>query len=102
MTILFLLIGLLCVGILWRRSRPGITLAIASLVGLFVWAWTPFTTFFSASLEWRFPVTPQNPVQAEAIVVLSARIYPPDESQPEVLPGYGLYLRCHRAAQLYK
>src|SRR4051794_31754026 len=102
MTVLFLLIAILCAGIFWRRSRLGTFLSIASLAGVFIWSWTPFTTAFSGSLEWQFPVQPQRPRDAQAIVVLSAKIYPPDESQSEVLPGYGLYRRCHRAALLYK
>src|SRR4051794_39586391 len=102
MTVLFVCLVVLFAGIWLRRSRLGAALLVASSLAIFVWAWTPFTTAFTGALEWRFLPVAQSPFDTQAIVVLSGRIYPPDESQHEVLPGYGLYRRCHQAALLYK
>ena len=96
-------IFLLFIGeLLRRRSRWGSYLSIAALIGLFLWSWPPSTALFAGTLE-RWYSYSHNPVgNADAIVVLSASVYPRDASEPEMLPGYGTYLRCQYAAWLYR
>lgn len=86
-------------GIAWRRER----LAFAAIgIALFLWTWPPFEALFSASLERPFPITAFPPKDADVIVVLGANLYPRDASQPDPLPGFNTYLRCQRAAWLYR
>jgi uncharacterized SAM-binding protein YcdF (DUF218 family) len=97
------LIFLLIIGeLLRKRFRAARYVAMAALLGLFLWSWPPSTALFEGTLErWYsfggFPVG-----EAGAIVVLSASAYSPDASQPEVLPGYGTFVRCRYAAWLYR
>lgn len=95
-----LFVGILlagCAGAVLRRRRVVLT----ALAAMYVWSWTPFTAFFAWTLE-RQVATPKEGAANGAIVVLSGSFYPPDGTQPEILPGYGTYLRCHHAAMLYK
>jgi uncharacterized SAM-binding protein YcdF (DUF218 family) len=96
--ILFVL--LVIVFVLLRSHR---TLWV-SLIGaaLFLWSWPPSTALLAYTLEHRYPVTRFPQSDAGAFVVLSASISPPNDSQPEVLPSYGTFLRCEHAAWLYR
>jgi len=94
---LFLWIVVLGAGLFLRSRR----VAWAAWAGLFLWAWPPAAALFSATLESRVPAE-QLPADAEAIVVLSAGSYAPDESEPEALPNQATYLRCHYATWLYR
>ena len=88
--------------VLRRRSRRNVLVGLAALVGLFLWSWPPSTALFAYTLERRYPITRIPAGDAEAIVVLGANVYAPDASQPEPLPGYSTFLRCQRAAWLYR
>src|ERR1017187_9901958 len=88
------LILLLVMGELLRqRFRRGGYLSMAALIGLFLWSWPPSTALFARTLE-RWYSFGHYPVgEADAIVVLSASVYPDRKSEPEALPGYGTFLR---------
>lgn len=87
----------------WQGRRPaGRRIALAAAVAMFVWGSDPFTTFFAWTLERQVDRRALPAGDAQAIVVLSGSFYPPDETQPEILPGYGTYLRCEHAARLYR
>ena len=102
MTLFFGLILVLAAAvILFPGRRVGRPLAVGSIVAMFLWGWGPGAALFSRTLEGQFPFRRLPPDDASAIVVLSGSFYPPDRSQPETLPGYGTYLRCHHAARLY-
>jgi uncharacterized SAM-binding protein YcdF (DUF218 family) len=83
------------------RFRSGRYLSIAAIVALFLWSWPPSTALFACTLERWYPLGHLPANNAEAIVVLSASVYPIDPSEPEVLPGDGTFLRCRYAAWLY-
>jgi uncharacterized SAM-binding protein YcdF (DUF218 family) len=84
----------------WRSRRN--LLGIALVAALFLWSWPPSTALFAYSLERWYPPTPFPEGDAEAIVVLSGGLYDVDRSQPEALPLYDTFLRCQRAAWLYR
>ena len=97
------LILLLVMGeLLRRRFRCGRYLSMAALIGLFLWSWPPSTALFASTLERWYSFAPYPVGEADAIVVLSSSVYPSDASEPEVLPGYGTFLRCRYAAWLYR
>src|ERR1017187_9420820 len=97
------LILLLVMGeLLRRRFRRGRYLSMAALIGLFLWSWPPSTALFALTLERRHSFAQYAAGEADAIVVLSASVYPSDASEPEALPGYGTFLRCQYAAWLYR
>ena len=54
------------------------------------------------SLEWRYPPQNEVPEDAEAIVVLSGYVRPPNGAAAEVELGSDTLLRCLHAARLYK
>jgi uncharacterized SAM-binding protein YcdF (DUF218 family) len=58
--------------------------------------------WFSGTLEKRYSVDPVPRGSGDAIVVLSAGVYPADASQPQALPDWDCFLRCERAAWLYR
>jgi uncharacterized SAM-binding protein YcdF (DUF218 family) len=78
-------------------SRP-----VKAPLGLFLWSWPPSTALFARTLERWYSFAPYPEGEADAIVVLSASVYPSDASEPEVVPGYGTFLRCRYAAWLYR
>ena len=97
------LIFLLVMGeLLRKRFRFGRHLSMAALIGLFLWSWPPSTALFARTLEGWYSFGHYPAGEAEAIVVLSASVYPSDMSEPETLPGYGTFLRCRYAAWLYR
>src|ERR1017187_9118388 len=97
------LIFLLVMGeLLRKRFRCGRYLSMAALIGLFLWSWPPSTALFARTLERWYSFGHYPAGEADAIVVLSASVYPSDPSEPEALPGYGTFLRCRHAAWLYR
>jgi uncharacterized SAM-binding protein YcdF (DUF218 family) len=96
------LLVLLTVGLILRRLLVGRIFAAAAALGMFLWSWEPFSAWFGRTLETGLPTQSVPAGDADAIVVLSGRFYPPDPAQPEVLPGYDTYLRCHHAAVLFR
>ena len=93
------LIFLLVMGeLLRKRFRSGGYLSMAAVLGLFLWSWPPSTALFARILERWYSFAPYPAGQADAIVILSASVYPSDTSEPEVLPGCGTFLRCRYAA----
>lgn len=92
----------LMAGVVRYRSRYGRPLLIAGSVGLFLWAWPPAAWLFAATLEPRSFADPAKITAAEAIAVLSGGVYRADASEPETLPAFNTYLRCHYAAWLYR
>jgi uncharacterized SAM-binding protein YcdF (DUF218 family) len=83
------------------RSRRLIVPALAVL-GLFLSAWPPVDWLLSRPLEMWYPVQPIPPAPAEAIVVLSSNVAPPEAARPFSLPDQDTYSRCRFAAWLYK
>jgi uncharacterized SAM-binding protein YcdF (DUF218 family) len=97
------LILLLAMGELRRkRFRCGSYLSTVALIGLFLWSWPPSAALFARTLERAYSFGHYPAGEAEAIVVLSASVYRADASEPEMLPGYGTFLRCPYAAWLYR
>lgn len=85
-----------------RGWKFGKALTITALVGLFLWSWPPIAWLLSGSLEWWFPPAGFSSRDAQAIVVLSGGMQPPDPTQPETLPSLDTYLRCSHAAWVYQ
>jgi len=101
------LLSLLAYAALWYRRRerrrrlvmmglPIIALTIAS---------TPIASFLAlGSLEWQVPrrTDPEAEERAEAIVVLSGGMIPPDVGRPRALPAPDTFWRCLHAAELHR
>src|SRR4051812_3766593 len=100
MTVLFFLLLLAAAGVVMGRRSGRVIVAVA-IAAMFVWGSDVAASRFAGLLERGFAAgAPAG--DADAIVVLGASTYPPDDTQPEILPGYGTYLRCHHAARLYR
>ncbi|NLS95777.1 MAG: YdcF family protein [Planctomycetaceae bacterium] len=64
---------------------------------------TPVAAFFAAgSLEWPFPSRDSGQSSAEAIIVLSAWVIPPDEVRTEPELDASTLYRCLKAVELYR
>ncbi|MDR3703994.1 MAG: YdcF family protein [Candidatus Sulfopaludibacter sp.] len=96
-----LALALLAAGLMAHRNRTWWRIALVAWAGLFLWSWAPFAWLTSGTLEWFYPVAAFPAGGAEAIVVLSANVVPPNASQPEPEAGFSTYLRCRHAAWLY-
>lgn len=97
-----LLIAGLLLAVFGRKSpRFAGRMALVSVL-LFLWSWPPFSTLFSGTLEWWYPVRPYPQGDAQAIVVLSGGVYTHDASEPEDLPNLSTLVRCSYAAWLYQ
>jgi uncharacterized SAM-binding protein YcdF (DUF218 family) len=92
---------LMAAGLWAPRNRMLRRVAIAAWIGLFLWSWAPVSWLTSGSLEWRYPVRLIPAGDAEAIVVLSANVIPPNASRPEPEADRNTYMRCRYAAWLY-
>ncbi|NIP84457.1 MAG: hypothetical protein GTO03_02425 [Planctomycetales bacterium] len=99
--VVLLLVLLLC---LRRRSTDhrrllNVLTAVAVLLYLFC---TPAVSYLAkATLEWQYPPLKNRPADAQAIVVLSAGLVPPDETRPRARLNYASVIRCFRGAELY-
>lgn len=82
------------------RARRLLVVSLFSLVVLF--SWPPVSYLASKTLEWYYPVAHIPSGEAEAIVVLSATVYPARGARPTPLPSYSTFKRCRHAAWLYK
>lgn len=99
---LLLLLLALTAGLVGSRARLGRWMAAAALASVFLCSWPPFSWLASGTLEWRYPAVSIPAAPADAIVVLSAAVRPPNASQPEAALAENTYLRCRHAAWLYK
>lgn len=101
--LLFVLTGL-AVANLWRKRRETrgrltmLTLAFAALA----LTSTPAVSHLAlGSLEWQYPPLDRRPADAEAIVVLSAGVIPPDATRGRAELDEDTIRRCLHAARLY-
>jgi uncharacterized SAM-binding protein YcdF (DUF218 family) len=71
---------------------------------LLLWGMSmPYAAFYAkGSLEWSYPPGVERPEDAEAIVVLSGFVRPPDKTLSEAVLGENTFLRCMEAAKLYR
>jgi uncharacterized SAM-binding protein YcdF (DUF218 family) len=97
--LLVLLAGIGGIRAVFRRGR---FLPLAAALVLFVWCWPPFGWWFSGTLERGYPAQATPGGAGDAMVVLSAGLYPADATQPEALPAWDCFLRCERAVWLYR
>jgi len=88
---------------LWRKSKGGkpVLLALA-VIGLFLFSWLPFARMVLHPFEEHFPPRALPAGDAQAIVVISGVMSPPNPATHEHLLGNDTYLRCLYAAWLYK
>lgn len=85
----------------WRELRRGRGWLAAGLLGLFATAWPPVAWLVSRPLEgWYARGT--NIGKVEAIVALSGGVFPPTVENPLPMLAPDSYLRCQRAADLYR
>lgn len=77
-------------------------LLTAGVVGCFLLSWDPVAWLVALPLESQYSPTLTLPTNAQAIVVLAGRVYPPNDFRPYVLAGEDTYQRCYHAAWLYK
>src|SRR4051794_26081584 len=94
----------LTVANLWRKRRETrgrlvlVTLAFVPLPRPSIPAVSHLAV---GSLEWQSPPPGQRPADAEAIVVLSAGVTPPDDARGRAEPDEDGIRRCLHAARLY-
>jgi uncharacterized SAM-binding protein YcdF (DUF218 family) len=90
---------------LWRKrreTRRRLWLLTLAFLGLTL-ASLPIASYFVAgSLEWQYPPPDSDPVNVEAIVVLSGGMRPPDEVRAQAELTEDSLQRCLHAAQLYR
>jgi len=100
---LFLLVFALETYRLWRQLKRGkpVLLGVA-VIGLFLFSWLPFARMVLRPFEERFPPRASPAGDAQAIVVISGVMSPPNPATHEHFVGSDTYLRCLYAAWLYK
>lgn len=97
--LVFLLISL--IGLFRTRKRSGILMPAVGVLGLFLLSWPPVDWLLSRPLETWYPQQPFPAGSADAIVVLSAGVSPPQYERPYSLADHDTYERCEFAAWLY-
>jgi hypothetical protein len=78
---LFYLLLLVALLNLWRKPRPPrrrLLLMTGAFAGLTVVCCSPMAYLALGSLEWRYPPLEHRPADAQAIVVLSSGVLPPN------------------------
>jgi uncharacterized SAM-binding protein YcdF (DUF218 family) len=102
-TILYALLALGLIA-LWRVRPPVPRRLLLLLTATFVLLsllCMPVVVYFAVgSLEWSYPPLRERPA-ADAIVVLSGYVKPPDDLHPEAELGVSTLYRCLRAADVY-
>jgi uncharacterized SAM-binding protein YcdF (DUF218 family) len=99
-TLLFLLTGLAVLN-LWRRRKESRRrlLALTASFGLLYALTTPLAGhLLVGSLEWQYPPLQEVPADADAVVVLSGGMSPPDRVRPKGVLGDDTLLRCMQGA----
>ncbi len=102
--LLIFVLGLLVFS-LWRRGEVGRRrkrLFAVSIAVLYLGSTPAVTYFLLGSLEWDYPPTTERPENVDAIVILSAGIYPPDAIRPTAVLGERSVTRCIRGAELFE
>jgi uncharacterized SAM-binding protein YcdF (DUF218 family) len=97
--LLFLLI--IAVGLFRMRKCRGVLLPALGLLGLFLLSWPPMDWVLSRPLEAWYRLQPLPAAPADAIVVLSVGVNPPQYERPYSLPDKETYERCEFAAWLH-
>jgi uncharacterized SAM-binding protein YcdF (DUF218 family) len=103
LTIFFGALGAAGVYVWWRQ--PEARRALRWPLAVFVVAWltlTPAIIYWPAYVfERAFPAVAQMPSEVDAIVVLSAGVYPPTKLEPQTRADDATLRRCATAARLY-
>ncbi len=87
----------------FRYRRPGSRKwIVVGLAGIFLICCRPTEWLFSRVLESSYSAAPPAFEDAQAIVVLSAKIGSPQPGRPYALPGWNTYERTVYAAWLYQ
>jgi uncharacterized SAM-binding protein YcdF (DUF218 family) len=92
--------GLVRAWLVCKDQKPW--LLTAGVVGCFLLSWDPVAWLIALPLESPYPPASGLPDDAQAMVVLAGRVYPPNDFRPYVLAGEDTYQRCYHAAWLYK
>jgi len=100
----YLLTGLGLVMLWWRRREARWRLAAVTLpfVLLMLLSLPVVAHVALGTLEWQYPPRAQMPNEAEAIVVLSGYVYPPDAVRQEPELAEDTLYRCLHAVRLYR
>jgi len=98
--LVFLVVTL--IGLVPLRGCRGMWLASLGVSGLLLVSWPPVDWLLFRPLEARYPVRPFQSAPAQAIVVLSSAVIPPQYARPYPVPDQYTYLRCEFAAWLYR
>jgi uncharacterized SAM-binding protein YcdF (DUF218 family) len=101
---LFYLLLLVALLNLWRKPRPPrrrLLLMTGAFAGLTVVCCPPVAYLALGSLEWRYPPLEHRPADAQAIVVLSSGVLPPNGPRAHPELDHDSILRCQHAARLY-
>jgi uncharacterized SAM-binding protein YcdF (DUF218 family) len=103
LTMLFLALAATGAYVWWRQPEARRSLCWPLAVFLLAWlTLTPAVVYWPAwVLERAFPDVTRMPSEADAIVVLSAGLYPPTKLAPESRPDDATLRRCATAARLY-
>jgi uncharacterized SAM-binding protein YcdF (DUF218 family) len=104
-TLLFYLLTAVGLVLLWRKRQEScrrlliLTIPFLALTVVCI----PAVGYLAlGTLEWSHPPLHQRPPEAEAIVVLSGYVIPPDATRQHAELGEDTLSRCLRAAELYR
>ncbi len=95
----FILLSL--IGLIRLRRRKRSRLAWVGIGGILAISWPPIDWVLSRPLEMGYPIRPFPSGTAEAIVVLSAGVLPPDYERPYALLDEESFTRVEHAVWLY-
>ena len=100
--LLLVFILTIAIGLIRLRKCSGVFLPALGVLGLFTFSLPALDWLFSCPLEARYPVKPFSGGPADAIVVLSGAVAPPQYETPYSVPDRDTYVRCLFAAWLHK
>jgi uncharacterized SAM-binding protein YcdF (DUF218 family) len=101
---LLVLVLVIAQAFLWRKRverRRRLLWITIPVLALYVYSLPAVSFLLFGTLEWQFPPLKVVPQDAQAIVVLSGGIYPPDSVRKKAQLESGTLYRCLHAAELY-
>jgi uncharacterized SAM-binding protein YcdF (DUF218 family) len=101
---LLLLVTAIAVANLWRRrreTRKRLLLVSLPLLGFVLLSMPAVAYLTQGSLEWPYPPLKNRPTDTDAIIVMSAGIYPSDNVRAKAELDRDSCYRCLHASELY-
>ena len=99
--LVLVLLVITAIGLFRVRKCKGVRLSVIGAIGLFLVSWPPMDWLLSRPLETWYFQRDLSTESAQAIVVLSSSVTPPQSGIPYSLPDKEMYERCEFAAWLH-